>query len=82
MCARRSFQLVHELASFLRELVFARGQEALTILTTQTLPALNCPPEAALGLMERLRNESGKEFRRTFLEFIKEWRTQVYASSS
>jgi hypothetical protein len=74
-------QVVHEVATFLREVVAARGQEGIDVLSTRTLPALNCPHEAAGGLMARLTVESMKDFRKTFLEFVKAWRAQVYPAS-
>ena len=66
------------MATFLREVVAARGQEGIDVLSTRTLPALNCPAEAAAGLMARLRAENMKDFRKTFLEFVKAWRAQIY----
>lgn len=69
------------MAVFLREVVVARGAEGLETLSTRVLPSLDCPQQAAAGLMERLRAENVKEFRVTFLDFIKAWRAQIYAAN-
>jgi exportin-T len=55
----------------LRNTLSARGQEAIDFLLNQLLPKMNCPRDVAEKLVESLRTQQAKDFRKTFAEFIK-----------
>lgn len=64
-------QVVYEIAILLRNSLTARGQEAIDYLRNELLPKLNCPQNMADQLIESLRTQQAKDFRKTFAEFIK-----------
>lgn len=55
----------------LRNTVQARGQETLDFMLDNLLPKIQCPPEVAQQLMNSLRTQPSRDFRKTFVEFIK-----------
>lgn len=55
----------------LRNTLQARGQEAIDFLLTDLLPKLQCPPDFANQLIQSLRTQQAKDFRKTFADFIK-----------
>lgn len=67
--------VMHEMAAVLRNMVTARGQEGIDYLLGDMLPKIGCPPDMAQGLVERLRTQPAKDFRKTFAEFIKAMRS-------
>ncbi|ORY34741.1 armadillo-type protein [Naematelia encephala] len=68
---RAGTPVLFEIAMLLRNTLSARGQEAINFLLNDLLPKLQCPPEIANQLVERLRTQQAKDFRQTFAEFIK-----------
>lgn len=64
-------QVLYEIAMLLRNTLRARGQEAVDFLLNDLLPKLNCPPEIANQLVQHLRTQQAKDFRKTFADFIK-----------
>ncbi|RXK35182.1 hypothetical protein M231_07553 [Tremella mesenterica] len=63
--------VLHEIAMLLRNVLQARGQEGVQFLLNDLLPGINCPPQIANQLVEKLRTEQSKDFRKTFADFIK-----------
>ncbi len=55
----------------LRNTLQARGQEAIDFLLNDLLPKLQCPPDFATQLVESLRTQQAKDFRKTFVDFVK-----------
>ncbi len=55
----------------LRNAVTARGQEAVDFLVGDLLPKLQCPPNVAEQLVTSLRTQQSRDFRKTFVDFIK-----------
>jgi len=55
----------------LRNTVTARGQEAVDFLLTDLLPKMQCPPQVAEQLISSLRTQPSRDFRKTFVDFIK-----------
>ena len=66
-----SFQVLFEIATLLRNALSARGQEAIDFLVNGLLPKLQCPPDFAQQLIESLRTQQAKDFRKTFADLIK-----------
>lgn len=64
-----------EISVVLRNLLHARGQEGIDYLLGDLLPKLQCPPEIAQQLVQQLRTQQSKDFRKTFTEFIKYMRS-------
>jgi exportin-T len=58
----------------LRNTLQARGQEAVAVITA-TLAAINCPENYATQLIQSLRAETSRDFRKTFADFCKALRT-------
>jgi len=71
----KSFQVLFEIAMLLRNTLHARGQEAIDFLLNDLLPKLQCPPHFAQQLIQSLRTEQAKVFRKTFADFIKALKT-------
>lgn len=69
--------VVYEMANVLRNMVTARGQEGVDYLLGDALPKIGCPPDMAQGLVERLRTQPTKDFRKTYAEFIKAMRASA-----
>lgn len=67
--------VLYEIAVVLRNMVQARGQEGIEYLLQDMLPKLGCPPDMAQQLVERLRTQTSKDFRKTFADFIKAMRS-------
>lgn len=67
--------VLYEMAMVLRNTVQARGQEAIDYLLNDLLPKLGCPPDVAQALVEQLRTQQSKDFRKTFTEFIRAMRS-------
>ena len=67
--------ILYELANLLRNSVVARGQESLDFLLGDLLPRIQCPPTVAEQLVLSLRSQQAKDFRKTFVEFIKALRS-------
>jgi exportin-T len=63
--------VLFDIAMLLRNTLMARGQEAIDFLVSELLPKMNCPANVAAGLVESLRTQQAKDFRKTFAEFIK-----------
>lgn len=55
----------------LRNSVAARGQEALSFLTNDMLPKINCPPQVAEQLVNSIKTQQSRDFRKTFVDFIR-----------
>lgn len=64
-------QVLHEIAMLLRNTLQARGQEAIDFLLNDLLPKMQCPPNIAHELMQSLRTQQSKDFRKTFSDFIR-----------
>lgn len=71
----QSSLVVYEIANMLRELIASRGAEAVDFLTTQYLPSIGCPPAAIMGLSLSVRSEPVKEFKKYFMDFMRDWKT-------
>jgi exportin-T len=69
-------QVLHEVSSLLREIMIARGQEGIDFLLT-FLTSKQCPLPAAQELVRRMRSEILRDFRRTFSDFIKDWKVAL-----
>jgi len=67
-------QVVHEIANLLRELIAARGKEAVDFLENRFLPSTGCPPAATESLLTRVRSDTVKDFKKFFSDFVKEWK--------
>ncbi|KAI9638936.1 armadillo-type protein [Dioszegia hungarica] len=63
--------VVFEISMLLRNTVQARGQEAIDFLATDMLPRLNCPADYTNQLIQSIRTEPSKDFRKTFADFCK-----------
>ncbi|KAL7425109.1 pre-tRNA nuclear export protein [Cryptotrichosporon argae] len=63
--------VLHEIAMLLRSTVQARGQQAIDYLLTDLLPRLQCPSAMAQQLIEALRTQQAKDFRKTFADFVR-----------
>lgn len=66
-----SFQVLFEVAMLLRNTLQARGQEAVDFLLNELLPKMQCPPNIANELIQSLRTQQSKDFRKTFSDFIR-----------
>jgi exportin-T len=64
-------QVVSEISMLLRNTVQARGREAIDFLATDMLPRLNCPADYTNQLIQSIRTEPSKDFRKTFADFCK-----------
>ncbi|KAJ9110463.1 hypothetical protein QFC19_001589 [Naganishia cerealis] len=65
--------ILHEVSSLLRDILIARGQEGIDFLLT-FLASKQCPLPAAQELVRRMRSEILRDFRKTFSDFIKDWK--------
>ncbi|KAJ9097300.1 hypothetical protein QFC21_004969 [Naganishia friedmannii] len=65
--------ILHEVSNLLRDILIARGQEGIDFLLT-FLTSKQCPLPAAQELVRRMRSEILREFRKTFSDFIKDWK--------
>jgi exportin-T len=63
--------VLFEIAMLLRNTLQARGQEAIDFLLNDLLPKMQCPPNIANELIQSLRTQQAKDFRKTFTDFIK-----------
>ncbi|WVO13893.1 exportin-T [Cryptococcus depauperatus] len=66
--------VVQEAAVLVRNTVQARGQETIDFLLNDLLPKLQCPPEIANQFINSLTSQQAKDFKKTFMEFIKAMR--------
>ncbi|GJN94034.1 hypothetical protein Rhopal_007097-T1 [Rhodotorula paludigena] len=68
----QSFQVIGEIANFLKALLQKRGNEFVEFLTTQFFPSISCPPETSAQFMTALQEApDGKQFKKflgTFLQ--------------
>lgn len=67
--------VLYEMAMVLRNTVQARGQEGIDFLLNDMLPKIGCPPNVAQTLVEHLRTQQSKDFRKTFTDFIRAMRS-------
>ncbi|KAJ9119660.1 hypothetical protein QFC22_003370 [Naganishia vaughanmartiniae] len=65
--------ILHEVSNLLRDILMARGQEGIDFLLT-FLTSKQCPLPAAQELVRRMRSEILRDFRKTFSDFIKDWK--------
>jgi exportin-T len=72
---KQSLQVLYEMAAVLRNVVTARGQEGIDFLLGDMLPKIGCPPDMAQQLIERLRTQPARDFRKTYADFIKAMRS-------
>lgn len=63
--------VMYEIAMVIRNMVQARGKEGLEYLVSDMLPKLGCSPEMAQQFVQSLRTQQSRDFRKTFLEFVK-----------
>lgn len=63
--------VMYEIAIVLRNMITARGQEGLDYLGSDILPKVNATPDMASQLVQSLRTQQSKDFRKTFVEFIR-----------
>jgi exportin-T len=70
---RFALQILHEVSNLLRDILMARGQEGIDFLLT-FLTSKQCPLPAAQELVRRMRSEILRDFRKTFSDFIKDWK--------
>ncbi|GHJ86694.1 hypothetical protein NliqN6_3096 [Naganishia liquefaciens] len=68
--------VLHEISSLLREIMMARGQEGIDAILT-FLTSKQCPLPAAQELVRRMRSEILRDFRRTFSDFIRDWKAAL-----
>lgn len=68
---KSSQQALFEIAMLLRNTLQARGQEAIDFLLGDLLPKMQCPPNIANELIQSLRTQQSKDFRKTFTDFIR-----------
>jgi len=66
--------VIHEVGNLLREVIAARGKEAVDYLGTRLLPSTGCPPAATQELLVHMRSETVKDFKKFFADFMKEWK--------
>ena len=66
--------VIHEVGNLLRELIAARGKEAVEYLESRLLPSTGCPSAAAQELLVHMRSETVKDFKKFFADFMKEWK--------
>jgi exportin-T len=59
------------MAVLIRNTVQARGQEGIDFLLNDMLPKVGCPPEMAQELVNHLRTQQSRDFRKTFTSFIR-----------
>lgn len=62
--------VMYEIAMLIRNMVSARGQEGIDFLSNELLPKLTTP-EIAAQLVQSLRTQQSRDFRKTFVDFIK-----------
>ncbi|GAA5895540.1 hypothetical protein JCM8208_005261 [Rhodotorula glutinis] len=66
----QSFQVIGEIATFLKALLQKRNNEFVDFMTNQYLPSISCPPEASAQFMTALQEApDGKQFKK----FLGEW---------
>ncbi|WWC73701.1 exportin-T [Kwoniella pini CBS 10737] len=71
---RSSTLTLHEMAGLVRSTAQARGQEAIDYMNTDLLPRLGCPPNIANEFINKLKTQQARDFRKTFIEFVKAMR--------
>jgi exportin-T len=62
--------VMYEIAMLVRNMVSARGSEGISYLTSEFLPKL-ASSEMSAQLVQSLRTQQSRDFRRTFVDFIK-----------
>ena len=62
--------VMYEISMLVRNTVTARGQEGIDYLTNEFLPKV-ASPQVAAQLVQSLRTQQSRDFRKTFVEFIK-----------
>lgn len=60
----------------LRNTIQARGQEAIDFLQGDLLPRIGCPEQYSTQLVNSMRTEPSKDFRKTYADFCKALRGQ------
>lgn len=74
-------QVVYEIANFLRELVAARGAESIDFFENSGyFGSIGCPPAATAELLNHVRSDTVKDFKKFFGDFMKEWKAGLGAA--